>query len=93
MPASAPSALPVLAVKAEPVLAPRALPVLVVKPEPEPPAPRALSAPEPGRTELQDRIEHLTAALTLTAAAENLEQVGAIAQQALAEDIQYTRTS
>jgi hypothetical protein len=39
--------------------------------------------------ELQERIDYLTAALTLTAAADNLEQVGAIAQQALADDIRH----
>jgi len=92
---------PVLTARTEP-------PVLTARPEPPAlppmkPAPVALApatakpaAPQPPAPEieaLQERIEHLTAALTLTAAAENLEQVGAIAQQALAEDIQYTRTS
>ena len=46
------------------------------------------SAPKPEVDALQERIESLTAALTLTTAAENLEQVGSIAQQALAADIQ-----
>jgi hypothetical protein len=39
---------------------------------------------------LQDRIEQLTAALTLAAAAEDLNRVGAIVEDALAADLRDT---
>jgi len=93
-PVPAPVALPA-SVPAE-VLPPRPKPpAVVLPPRPGPPAvvEVTVASAEPEIAVLQDRIGQLTAALTLTAAAEDLHHVGVIVQQALTADLRLAEQS
>jgi len=89
-----------------PVALPASMPAEVLPPRPKPPAvvlpPRpgppavvevTVASAEPEIAVLQDRIGQLTAALTLTAAAEDLHHVGVIVQQALTADLRLAEQS